>query len=93
MSQQFSHCRVYGHRWDSIEVEFGTGVIYETLVCVHCSTKRTDRIKRRTGLISGRTYKYPAWYLRQGEGQFGTEERGKMRLVGFDQKSYRIANK
>lgn len=81
--QEFAHCRVYGHRWDSVEVEFDARVIFETLICMDCSVKRTDKIERSSGLISSRSYKYPDGYLRKGAGQIGTQERGQLRLNEF----------
>ena len=86
INEDFIFCRVYGHQWDSIEIQFGR-YITEVLVCNKCSAQRTDHIRRGTGTIVHRQYKYPVKYTRKNQGRLGAKERGQLRLYQFDDRN------
>lgn len=80
MDEQFKVCRVYGHRWDSIEILFDRAQITEVLICEYCKSTRSDTINRISGLVKRRSYSYAAGYLRKDLPPLVAEDRGEMRL-------------
>lgn len=87
----YPQCRVYGHKWDSVWVEFRTAVYVECLVCDNCETERLDYVKRRTGFIHARRYKYPSGY--QVKGGVTKEARGKMHIAILDERTIETERK
>ena len=82
VKEQYISCRIYGHQWESTEVEFEE-LISETLVCEKCDAIRIDHIRRGSGTVVSRTYKYPKDYERKNLPRFGVEERGKLRVYNY----------
>lgn len=55
-------CRLYGHAWDTVTLDFQRHHWVEGLQCMRCGTYREDEIRRRTGEVIRRRYKYPRNY-------------------------------
>lgn len=75
---QFAECRVYGHRWDSIQIAFDVTFYVETMKCDVCGAERYDFVNKSTGFTVTRQYKYPTGY--QQKGGVPRAEIGDMRL-------------
>lgn len=67
MPSGFLQCRSYGHAWDSVTIEFLSSFWIDHLVCERCQTERRDHIRKNSGEVSRRQYKYPEGY-RAGKG-------------------------
>lgn len=84
MNPVHKQCRVYGHMWDSIYVDFTPAFYIETLKCERCGTERADTIMKGSGLVKGRQYKYTEGYQVPGNGTMDRYDRGKLRLSLYE---------
>ncbi|WNM67194.1 hypothetical protein SEA_ERUTAN_48 [Gordonia phage Erutan] len=79
--EQFEECRIYGHAWNTEEVDLSSRVyIGETLQCLRCDTYKISALQRKTGLIIKSRYIYSADYLMPRGEKFTREDRGKLRV-------------
>ena len=84
INPDYVHCRIYGHNWDSLEIEFHPKFYLDFLECMNCGTKRTDRVTKGTGLVQTRGYKYPEDYTIKGN-KFNKFDRGSLRVGLYDE--------
>jgi len=84
MRPEYTHCRDYGHHWDSFQV-YQAGRNYERVLrCTSCSTLCHQLIQIKGGrLVGGRRYTYPEDYLIVGIGYFSADDRGVVRLASI----------
>lgn len=59
------HCRLYGHHWDSILVEYDRWSWWDHLECDRCGTRSRVEISKATGRTAKRSYTYPEGYLQK----------------------------
>ena len=75
-------CRLYGHVWESVIVQYHDGETYLTdhLRCARCNTARRDRVDLSSGCVTGRGYTYGSDYKLPKGSQFDKEARGALRV-------------
>ena len=78
LSLNQARCRIKGHNWHTIGIEFSRECITETLECMDCITIRVADIDRGSGLILRSSYRYQSDY--QVSGGVAQADRGLMRL-------------
>lgn len=76
---QFAQCRVYGHSWRPYDVKETNGHYIQVLVCTGCPNVRRDKVSRKTGEVSSRSYSYADGYLLQ-KGAFNKDVKNRIRL-------------
>lgn len=76
-------CRVYGHNWDSVTIDIMPSFFQDNLVCLRCSTKRSDLILRKTGIVKSRIYKYAEGYQIKGGGSMDRYDKGRLRQAMY----------